>query len=479
MFAPAIAFVDLETTGTTASDDRITEVGIVRVDAEQGVQEWSSLVDPECSIPPAIQALTGITNAMVAGAPTFARIADEVAARIEGCVFVAHNARFDYGFLKHEFARLKRPFTAKVLCTVKLSRRLYPDAPRHNLDSVIERHGLAAEARHRALGDARILWQFVQAVYRDRPADEIESVIARMLKTPSLPPQLPADALTQLPEAPGVYRFYGLNALPLYIGKSINLRERVAAHFSSDYRGANDLRLSAEITRIEFEQTAGELGALLREAQLIKTLLPAYNQRLRRRREMVALALAEEPQPPEYVPAAAIDPGTLHGLYGPFGSRASARATLRAIATDARLCWSALGLERRTGACFARQVHRCAGVCVGAETREAHAARLREALAPHAMRDWPYPGMVAVRETDITGERTDLHVFRNWCWLGTVRDDAALTALIDAPPRAEFDLDVYKLLVKRLPRLAVMRIDGSAASLSGRAGASHSPPEIG
>ncbi|MEO8740798.1 MAG: exonuclease domain-containing protein [Casimicrobiaceae bacterium] len=459
MFAPSIAFVDLETTGTTATDDRVTEVGIVRVDADLGMQEWSSLVDPGCSIPPAIQALTGITNAMVRGAPTFGQIADEVSARIGGCVFVAHNARFDYGFLKHEFARLKRPFTAKVLCTVKLSRRLYPDAVRHNLDSIIERHGLRADARHRALGDARILWQFVQAVYRDKAVDEIEGVVARMLKTPSLPPQLPPDALTQIPEAPGVYRFYGLNRLPLYIGKSVNLRERVAAHFSSDYRAANDLRLSSEITRIEFEETAGELGALLREAQLIKTLLPAYNQRLRRRREMVALALTKEPAPPQYIPSAAIDAGSLCGLYGPFSSRATARATLRVIAADAQLCWSALGLEKRTGACFARQVRRCAGVCVGTETREAHAARLREALAPHAMRAWPYAGMVAVRERNITGERTDLHVFRDWCWLGTAGDDAALTAIVDAPPRAEFDLDVYKLLVRRLPKLAVIRLD--------------------
>ena len=325
-------------------------------------------------------------------APTFADIADEVMDRIADCVFVAHNARFDYGFLKHEFGRLRRPFTAKVLCTVKLSRRLYPDAGRHNLDTIIERHALHAEDRHRALGDARVLWQFVQALYRDRPAADIEAVIARMLRTPSLPPQLPADALARLPEGPGVYRFYGQNPLPLYIGKSINLRERVAAHFSSDYRSANDMRLSAEIARIEFEETAGELGALLRESQLIKTLLPAYNHRLRRGRDMVALALAREPAPPEYVNSAAIDPGALAGLYGPFASRAKARATLRDIAADARLCWSALGLERRTGPCFARQVHRCNGACVGAETQEAHAARLREALSAHELQRWPYRG---------------------------------------------------------------------------------------
>jgi DNA polymerase III subunit epsilon len=456
MFAPSIAFVDLETTGTTASGDRITEVGIVRVEDASHISEWSTLVNPQCSIPPAIQALTGITNAMVANAPTFAQIADEVADRIAGCVFVAHNARFDYGFLKHEFGRLRRSFTAKVLCTVKLSRRLYPEAGRHNLDTIIERHALHAEDRHRALGDARILWQFVQTLYRDKPAEEVDAAIARMLKAPSLPSQLPADVLTHIPEAPGVYRFYGLNPLPLYIGKSINLRERVAAHFSSDYRNANDVRLSTEITRIEIEQTAGELGALLRESQLIKTLLPAYNHRLRRRRDMVAIALAQEPSAPEYVSSAAIDPGAVDGLYGPFSSRSRARATLREVAAGARLCWSVLGLERRIGPCFARQVQRCEGACVGAETLEAHATRLRDALSSYALQRWPYPGMVAVRETDIMEERSDVHVFRDWCWLGTARDDAVLGALVDAPPRGEFDLDIYRLLIKKLPRLKVM-----------------------
>ncbi len=456
MFAPAIAFVDLETTGTTAAGDRITEVGIVRIDDGARVSEWSALVDPECSIPPSIQALTGITNAMVAGAPTFREIADEIAGRIDGCVFVAHNARFDYGFLKHEFGRLGRAFTARVLCTVKLSRRLYPDGGRHNLDALIARHALPASDRHRALGDARILWAFVQAVYRDQPRADVDAAVTRILRIPSLPPQLAADALDTIPEAPGVYRFYGLNALPLYVGKSINLRERVASHFSSDYRSGNDLRLSAEITRIEFEETAGELGALLRESQLVKTLLPAYNQRLRRRAEMVALSIAAEPSAPDYVPSSAIDPGALDDLYGPFTSRRQAREALRFLAAEAALCWTALGLERRNGPCFARQVKKCAGACVGAETPAAHHARLRDALAPHALQRWPYAGVIGVRETSITGARTEVHVFRDWCWLATARDESELQTVLDAPPRGEFDLDIYRLLVKRLPRATLV-----------------------
>src|SRR6187455_518507 len=288
MFAPAIAFVDLETTGTTPKGDRVTEIGIVRVVDGRLVEEWSTLVNPECPIPEEIQALTGITNAMVRGKPTFSELRREVAERLEGHVFVAHNARFDYGFLKNEFRRVEMKFTAEVLCTVRLSRRLFPEAPGHSLDAIIARHGLDAmvagdaasrTGRHSALGDARALWGFVQALYRECETDEVDAAVRRLLKTPSLPPQLAPDVLDHLPEGPGVYRFYGVNELPLYIGKSVNLRDRVRSHFSSDYRSANDIRISSEIRRIEVEETAGELGALLKEARLVKELLPLHKHR--------------------------------------------------------------------------------------------------------------------------------------------------------------------------------------------------------
>ncbi len=458
MFAPSVAFVDLETTGTSAGADRVTEVGIVRVDDGARVSEWSSLVDPERSIPNGVQAMTGITNAMVAGAPTFGQIAGEIAERLSGCVFVAHNARFDYGFLKREFGRLGKPFHAKVVCTVKLSRRLYPDSDHHSLDALIERHRLPVSDRHRALGDARVLFAFIQTIYREQTVEVVDVAIARMLKAPSLPSQLGADALDGIPEGPGVYRFYGLNPLPLYVGKSVNLRERIASHFSSDYRSANDLRLSAEITRIDFEETAGELGALLRESQLIKALFPVYNQRLRRRAEMLALCVTAEPAPPDYVRSDAIDPASLEDLYGPFSTRQAARNTLRRIASDAQLCWTALGLERRTGPCFARQLRKCAGACVGDETTIAHHARLRERLAPYAMRAWPYPGTIAVREASPTSERTDVHLFRDWCWLGTAHDQGEFGDMLQYPRRAAFDLDIYRVLARRLPRMGVIEL---------------------
>src|SRR5262249_18200541 len=153
---------------------------------------------------------------------------------------------------------------------------------------------------------------------------------------------------------------------------------------------------------------------------------------------------------------------------GGWGPRRDAREALRGLAAEAALCWSTLGLEKREGPCFARQVRKCAGACVGAETREAHHARLREVLAKHALRCWPYAGMIGAREISLIGDRTEIHVFRDWCWLGTAKDDGDLQSILEAPPRVAFDLDVYRLLLKHLPRVAIVPLGARAASGSAR-----------
>lgn len=458
--APAVAFVDLETTGTSATGDRVTEVGIVRVVEGEVVEEWSSLVDPGCSIPPDIQVLTGITNEMVRGAPTFSDIRHEVRERLEGHLFVAHNARFDYGFLKNEFARLEMDFSADVLCTVRLSRRLYPEAVGHGLDALISRHGLAdpldavdpaaRAGRHSALGDARMLWRFLRVVEREKAPEEIAAAVKRLLKIPSLPPQLAPDALEGLPDAPGVYRFFGVNDLPLYIGKSVNLRDRVRSHFTSDYRNSNDHRMSAEIRRLDWIETAGELGALLLESRLVKEAAPLHNALLRRRRTLGVLRLPSLREAPEYVKLDEIDwderrPGA-EPLYGPFASPRAARDLLEAIAAEEGLCWRLLGWEKRGGPCFARQVRKCRGACVGEETPEAHNLRLATALEARRIPDWPFDGPVAIVERDPARGIEEAHVVDRWRHVGTARDEDELAALAAMRRLPEFDPDVLKVL---------------------------------
>ncbi len=455
-----LVFVDLETTGATATADRITEIGIVEVSAA-GVSEWSTLVNPQTLISEFIERLTGISNAMVAEAPGFADIAGEVMERLQGRLFVAHNARFDYGFLKNEFRRVGVDFRATVLCTVKLSRKLYPQHYRHNLDTLIERHGLRAADRHRALGDARLLWQFWQTLEREHPPEQIAAAVAQLTARPSLPAQLDAAIVDDLPEGPGVYLFYGDNDLPLYIGKGGNVKKRVLQHFAADHRSAKEMSLSLQVRRIEWIATAGELGALLREAALVKKLQPTHNQRLRRSGELCAWRLRRDDigmMRAELVLAREVAVGRDDDLFGLFPSPRKATEALQAIADEHGLCPGVLGLEKLQPGrpCFARQVKKCRGACVGLEAPAAHNARLLAALVRLKLAAWPWDGPVGLRE----GE--ELHVIDCWCYLGTARAEEEVRALLEGP-RPAFDPDVYKILRKALPAAAVVPLSRVAA----------------
>lgn len=448
-----LAFVDIETNGGTATIDGITEVGIVEVD-EDGVREWSHLVRPEGRIPEFIERLTGISNEMVADAPTFAELAEEIYDRLDGRLFIAHNARFDYGFLRNAFERVGMPLRPSVLCTVKLSRTLYPEHKRHGLDSLIERHGLRVADRHRALGDAQLVWQFWQLIHEAFEHSVIDAAIARLSGHPSLPPNLDPAVIDELPEGPGVYLFFGENDLPLYVGKSVDIRSRVLSHFSADHRSAKEMSLSQQLRRIEWIETAGEIGALLLEASLVKSRQPIHNRRLRRQSDLCAWQLVEDGQGgwrPELAYARDLDPGRQDNLFGFFTSRAAAIKALRTLAEEHNLCQACLGLEKvRSGQpCFGYQLKRCRGACIGGEARGMHGARLMAALHKLKVARWPHPGPVGIRE----GE--SIHVVDGWCYLGTAKDESEVWALLESGKPA-FDLDVFKILQKAMGKATVL-----------------------
>lgn len=303
-----LAFIDLETTGGTAALDRITEIGIVTVDAG-GVAEWSTLVNPQTPIPPFIQKLTGIDDAMVAGAPVFAEVADAVQERLAGRLFIAHNARFDHGFLKSEFKRLGIDLKATVLCTVRLSRRLYPEEPRHGLDALIARHGLTVATRHRALDDARVIWHFWQKARAELSEARIDAEVAALTAQPKLPPQLDPNLAEEIPEGPGVYLFYGEDDQALYVGKSSGLRRRVLAHFGKARPSPREAALAEQVRRIDWIETGGELGTQLAEADLVRRLHPRHN-----RQPKVALSRAQLAPWPYGGPIAVSEGAGLHLL---------------------------------------------------------------------------------------------------------------------------------------------------------------------
>jgi DNA polymerase-3 subunit epsilon len=457
-----LAIVDVETTGAHPDWDRVTEIAVVEVEGGEVTSEWSTLVDPGTSIPPAIQALTGITNAMVAGAPAFEDLARGLHERLDGRVFVAHNARFDYGFLRREFERAGLRFQARTLCTVKLSRRLYPEEARHSLDRLIERHGLQCEARHRALGDARAVWQFLRVATEERGAEAMDSAARLQARLPALPAHLDRATVDAIPEAPGVYLFYGEDGAPLYVGKSVALRSRVLQHFSGDLRSAREAQIARQIRGIEWQRSCGELGALLREAELVKELLPVFNRRLRRADELCGFAFHAKGL--ELVSPGQIDSQTIPLLCGVFRSRRSAMDALRSLADEHRLCLRALGFEKGgKGACFRHQIRRCAGACAGRESAHAHHARAAQALARLRAAAWPWRGPVAIVEEDREREAVELHVVENWCLLGTARSESEVAELLGGHARARFDLDHYRILRRHLrgARARVLELGGA------------------
>ncbi|MDP3514909.1 MAG: exonuclease domain-containing protein [Sulfuritalea sp.] len=450
MSFPALAFVDLETTGATATADRITEIGIVEVDAD-GVREWSCLVNPGTPISGFIESLTGISNAMVANAPPFEEVAAEVRARLDGRLFIAHNARFDYGFLKNEFKRAGHDFRATVLCTVKLSRKLFPQHARHNLDSLIERHDLTVSSRHRALGDARLIHQFWNRVQAEIAPELLDEIVRKLTARPSLPVHLDPAAIDDLPEAAGVYLFYGENDLPLYVGKSKELKKRVLSHFAADHAAAREMNLAQQVRRIECIETGGEIGALLKEAALIKQLQPIHNRTLRRNDELCFWQLVEERAGewrPQLLLASELGCRQQEQLFGPFKSAREAKRTLTELAREHRLCHALLGLEKvKPGKpCFAHQLQQCKGACVGKEPASFHSARLMAALGRQRLEPWPFAGPAWLREGD------ELHLIDHWRHLGTAHSEADLYALLETSPPA-FDRDSYRILLKALDRM--------------------------
>ncbi len=453
-----LAFIDVESTGAHPVRDRITEIAILRVEDGEVVARWESLVAPGQPIPPLIEEVTGISDAMVADAPPFEALADTVAALLEGCVFVAHSARFDYGFIRNAFTRIGREFEAPVLCTVKLSRALYPEHHRHGLDALIERHGLTCSARHRAMGDVDVLWQFVRGLEAGFAPEVLARAAARAMKAPAQPPGLPEGLLEALPDAPGLYLFHaqpeppplGMRDPVLFVGRAQSLRARVREHFGAGARKGRDAELAARVRRVEWIETAGELDTSLRENALLRALAPPYNRPQEPAEAAFALRLlSNRRRAPMYeaVAVAGTDPAQWDGLHGVFRNRREADNLLRELAMLYRLCPRRLGLEGGNGPCTAYASRRCAGVCARRETPEEHDARLAGALAGVGVKPWPWAGPVMVEEAHAHGLRR-LQVFDRWCHLGSAQDEAGAFALAAAP--RGFDADVWRIFARWL-----------------------------
>lgn len=270
------AVIDIETTGGMARRDKITEIAIIVTDGENILDQYSSLVHPERSIPHEITRITGITDEMVASAPRFYEIAKTIIELTEDAIFVAHNVNFDYNFIRYEFERLGYTYSRKQLCTVKLSRKAFPGLSSYSLGNLIQHFGIEVSARHRALDDAKAACILLHRIIDTDLPESSRDLIRRGIRENKLPESISMDRLHTLPEITGVYYFYDRYGTIIYIGKSINIRSRVLQHFGQVT--AKQEKLMRQVADLDFTVTGSELIALLLESEEIKVHHPEINK---------------------------------------------------------------------------------------------------------------------------------------------------------------------------------------------------------
>ena len=372
------AIVDIETTGGYAENHRITEIAIYHHDGIRITDSFRTLINPERNIPYYITGLTGITSDMVMTAPCFKEVAEDIYKRLEGKIFVAHNAHFDYSFLKKELEEVGITWNSKKLCTVRLSRKIIPGLRSYSLGSLSESLGIQIVDRHRAGGDAEATVKiFDQLLRRDQ-----DQYILKTLKKNSgetiLPPNLPKEEFDRLPALAGVYYFHNSHGDVIYVGKAINIKKRIAGHFTGDAREWSRSRISNEIHHISYELTGNELIALILESQEIRRLWPKYNQAQKFRVEEWGIFDYEDRNGYRRFSVNVIARGSRP--LKRFNSKGAAWNFLWEKVRTFDLCPKLSGLQLAKGLCFEYQTGNCHGACMGTEGVGAYNDRVEKAI---------------------------------------------------------------------------------------------------
>lgn len=375
------AIVDVETTGGRASRDKITEIGIVLYDGQEIIDTYQSLLNPQTYIPAGIVQLTGITQDMVKDAPLFHEVARDIVEFTEGAIFVAHNVRFDYGFLREEFKRLGYTYSRKQLCTVRMSRKAFPGLPSYSLENLIRHFEIPTDARHRALADAMATTTLLERILdREQNKEEIRTMVNMGIKESRLPKGISLKQIHNLPESCGVYYFHNKAGDVVYVGKSINIKKRIAEHFADQTDKGR--RLQEHVADISFEETGSELVALLLESHEIKRLRPPINRAQRRTKFPFAIHTYLNPEGFRCFDVIRNNAKNReqYQVISEYPSMSSAKGRLNFLVKDMELCARFCHLFPGSGPCFHYHLKQCRGACAEQEAVEVYNERADAAM---------------------------------------------------------------------------------------------------
>ncbi len=453
-----LVFCDVETTGSVAAFSRITEIACIRYEQGVEVDRFVTLLNPEINIPYTIEMITGITTEMIKDAPFFSETADRIQEIFSGATLVAHNARFDFGFIKKEMNRVGYEFNPKMLCTVQISRRLFPKFKRHDLSSVIDRYNIVCADRHRALGDTEALVQFAKHIDLNIEKSDIEVALLKKSGLGLLPPNMNQKLINTLPNCPGVYSFFGKSGELLYVGKSIDIKKRVMSHFTNSLRDRKEKKIWEEMHDVTYLETATDLGASLLELSKIKTESPIYNRMSRRVRKMWSLE--------KYTNYAGYTSFQLkpfqsikENIYGIYRTKMQAVEKLTVLAKTYKLCPMLMGIEKlgKPGSpCFSHQLGLCSGACAEKIDSDIYNMQVEIIFKEGRLRTWPYKGEKVIIKKNFKTKKYEKFIVENWILKSAeIYSGEEDEYFIEGTPLFSiedpiFDYDMYKVLLKHI-----------------------------
>ncbi len=373
------AIVDIETTGSYAAANGITEISIHIFDGTTVVEKFESLINPGQPIPYYIQAMTGINDKMVAGAPRFEQVAEKIYNLLQDKIFIAHNVNFDYSFIKAHLRESGFELNTKKLCTVRLSRKIFPGFPSYSLGKLCQSLGIPIYDRHRAGGDTAATVKIFQLLLQNDKEQHIQISLQRNSKESVLPPNVPKEHFDQLPFTPGVYYFHNEKGKVVYVGKANNIRYRVNSHFSNNSQSRQKQNFLQHVHAISYQRCGTELMACILESTEIKKRWPVFNSSQKRWEDVYGIYLYEDQN--GYL-RLVIDKNRkrLNPVYT-FHYLVDGQAIIRKLIKEFKLCPKLCFLQKDAGKCEGIQEGSCAGACEQLESPASYNSRIEKACA--------------------------------------------------------------------------------------------------
>jgi DNA polymerase-3 subunit epsilon len=433
----AFVLVDIETTGLRPNKDRIIEINLTVIKNGAIHKQWHSLINPERHKTPAIDKVR--KNALRT-APRFQDIAVQLQKLLKNKTLVAHNAFFVYEFLKYEMLRSHIAFNEKALCSISLSRFLFPESKQHHLEAINAR----LSVDYQGINRLQMLINFFNHLEKMIAPMDLQQTIKRL--TQSFHATFVVEHKDGIPAAPGIYRFYDENNCLIYIGKSDSLSETIASHFQLNNNAHKELQIAKQIKKIDWIKTSGELGTTLLASAHITRHKPLFNRLIEKMKTVFTIRQQNNGDyfALQIVKLSELTASEFTATFGIFHQKADAEKLLDFFINQSRLCYHINNFTKTKGECFRVKFNKCQGACDKLEPAITYNNRVKEILKTFPQNHWPFPHKIAIRETCEKTNDTHFHIIDKWIYLDTVK---SLDNLNDSKFDTKvMDENIYKVL---------------------------------